>query len=88
MIQFDKIMKDFGKFMDQFSQEIDPPKQKKHRKRKSSNRKRKSSNRKNYDGLIWGESNNSLPIWGSSGDDFDSQAQIKSNLEKIWGRRH
>ena len=81
MIQFNRIMKDFGKFMDQFSQEIDPPKHKKYRKRKSS------SNRKNHNNLIWENSNNSIPLWGSSESNFDSQSRHEANLEKIWGKR-
>ena len=77
MIQFNGFMKDFGNSVDQLTREFntvekDTPRQK---------------SRDNQD-LIWGKSNNSIPIWGSSEGNFDSQARIEANLEKIWGKRN
>jgi hypothetical protein len=37
---------------------------------------------------IWGKSNNSVPIWSTSENDVDSQAQHEANLEKIWGKKN
>jgi hypothetical protein len=67
--------------MEQLTREIDSPKQKGSRYKKTTS---KSKNDDNLN-LIWGESNNSVPIWGKS-EYFDSDAKHKDNLEKIWGR--
>ena len=42
------------------------------------------NDKKNLDS-IWGNSKNSVQIWSDS-EDF--QAQHKTNLEKIWGKRN
>jgi len=44
----------------------------------------KSKDSDNLD-LVWGKSENNVPIWGNSENDFDSKH--KDNLEKIWGKR-
>jgi hypothetical protein len=69
---FSKLVQSFGGSMDQLTREID------------------SQAHKNKDNLdvIWGKPNNSGPIWSTSEDNFDSQAQHKANLEKIWGKRN
>ena len=67
--EFSKLVQSFGGSMDQLTREIDSG---------------KSKNSDNMD-LIWGKSGNSVPIWGDSKNDFDSQH--KDNLEKIWGKR-
>jgi hypothetical protein len=84
MTQFGDFMKDFGNFMDQLTREIDTPKQ------KGSRYKKVASRRKNRDhlDLVWRQPNNSVPIWGTSEDNCDSQSQHKANLEKIWGKNH
>ena len=69
--EFSKLVQSFGGSMDQLTREIDSS---------------KSKDKDNLDS-VWGKSNNSVPIWGSSEDNFDSQAQHKANLEKIWGKR-
>ena len=67
--QFSKLVQSFGGSMDQLTRELDSG---------------KSKDSDNVD-LIWGKSGNSVPIWGDSKSDFDSQH--KDNLEKIWGKR-
>jgi len=84
MTQFNNFMKDFGNSMDQLTREIDSPQYKESSNRKVSSRRK---NRDNLD-LVWGKSNNSVPIWGTSEDNCDSQSQHKANLEKIWGKRN
>ena len=84
MTQFGDFMKDFGNSMDQLTREIDSPKRRGSFNRKISSRRK---NRANLD-LVWGKSNNSVPIWGTSEDNCDSQSQHKANLEKIWGKNH
>ena len=69
--EFSKLVQSFGGSMDQLTREIDSS---------------KSKDKDNLDS-VWGKSNNSVPIWVSSEDNFDSQAQHKANLEKIWGKR-
>jgi len=66
---FSKLLQSFGGSMDQFTREINSP---------------KSKDDDNLD-LVWGESDNHVPIWGDSKNDFDSKH--KDNLEKIWGKR-
>ena len=66
---FSKLLQSFGGSMDQFTREINSP---------------KSKDDDNLD-LVWGESDNHVPIWGDSKNDFDSNH--KDNLEKIWGKR-
>jgi uncharacterized protein YoxC len=68
---FSKLVQSFGGSMDQLTREIDSQKHK---------------DKDNFDS-VWGKSNNSVPIWASSEDNFDSQAQHRANLEKIWGKR-
>ena len=68
---FSKLVHSFSGSMDQLTREIDSQKHK---------------DKDNLDS-VWGKSNNSVPIWASSEDNFDSQAQHKANLEKIWGKR-
>ena len=70
--EFSKLVQSFGGSMDQLTREIDSS---------------KSKDKDNLDS-VWGKSNNSVPIWGSSEDNFDSQAQHKANLEKIWGVKY
>ena len=79
--EFSKLVQLFGSSMEQLTREIDSPKQKGSRYKKTTS---KSKNDYNLN-LIWGESNNSVPIWGKS-EYFDSDAKHKDNLEKIWGR--
>ena len=67
--EFSKLVQSFGGSMDQLTRELD------------SGKTRDSDNMD----LIWGKSGNSVPIWGDSKSDFDSQH--KDNLEKIWGKR-
>ena len=69
--EFSKLVQSFGGSMDQLTREIDSSK----------------SKGKDHLDSVWGKSNNSVPIWVSSEDNFDSQAQHKANLEKIWGKR-
>ena len=70
--EFSKLVQSFGGSMDQLTREIDSS---------------KSKDKDNLDS-VWGKSNNSVPIWGSSEDNFDSQAQHKANFEKIWGVKY
>ena len=79
--EFSKLVQLFGGSMEQLTRKIDAP------KRKGSYYKKTTSKSKNvYNlNLIWGESNNSVPIWGKS-EYFDSDAKHKDNLEKIWGK--
>ena len=79
--EFSKLVQLFGGSMEQLIREIDSPKQ------KGSRYKKTASKSKNDDNLnsIWGEPDNSVPIWGKS-EYFDSDAKHKDNLEKIWGR--
>ena len=79
--EFSKLVQLFGSSMEQLTREIDSPKQKGSRYKKTTS---KSKNDYNLN-LIWGESNNSVPIWGKS-EYFDSDAKHKDNLEKIWGK--
>jgi len=79
--EFSKLVQLFGSSMEQLTREIDSPKQKGSRYKKTTS---KSKNDDNLN-LIWGESNNSVPIWGKS-EYFDSDAKHKDNLEKIWGK--
>ena len=67
--EFSKLVQSFGGSMDQLTREFDSG---------------KSKDTDNLD-LVWGKSENNVPIWGDSKNDFDSQHQ--SNLEKIWGKR-
>ena len=67
--EFSKLVHSFGGSMDQLTREIDSHK----------------SNDSDKMDLIWGKYGNSVPIWGDSKNDFDSQH--KDNLEKIWGKR-
>ena len=67
--EFSKLVQSFGGSMDQLTRELNSPKYK---------------DADNLD-LVWGKSNNSVPIWGDSKNDFDSKH--KDNLEKIWGKR-
>ena len=57
--------------MDQLTREIDS----------------QTSKDKNNLDSIWGKSENSVPIWSTSENSFDSQSQHKANLEKIWGKK-
>jgi len=68
---FSKLVQSFGGSMDQLTREID-----------SQTHKDKD----NLD-LVWGKSDNSVPIWSTTENNHDSQAQHKANLEKIWGKR-
>ena len=69
--EFSKLVQSFGGSMDQLTREIDSQKHK---------------DKDNLD-LVWGKSENSVPIWSTSEKNNDSQAQHKANLEKIWGKR-
>ena len=69
--EFSKLVQSFGGSMDQLTREIDSQKHK---------------DKDNLDS-IWGKSENSVPIWSTSENNHDSQAQHKANLEKIWGKR-
>ena len=67
--EFSKLVQSFGSSLDQLTSEIDS---------------QKSKDTDNLD-LVWGKSNESIPIWSNSKNDSDSQH--KDNLEKIWGKR-
>ena len=67
--QFSKLVQSFGGSMDQLTQELNSG---------------KSKDADNLD-LVWGKSENNVPIWGNSKNDFGSKH--KDNLEKIWGKR-
>ena len=67
--EFSKLVQSFGSSMDQLTSEIDS---------------QKSKDTDNLD-LVWGKSNESIPIWSDS--ENDSGSQHKDNLEKIWGKR-
>ena len=67
--EFSKLVQSFGGSMDQLTQELGS---------------QKSKDSDNMD-LIWGKPGNSVPIWGDSKNDFNSQH--KDNPEKIWGKR-
>ena len=67
--QFSKLVQSFGGSMDQFTRELNSP---------------KSKDSDNLD-LVWGKSENHVPIWGDSKNDFGFKH--KDNLEKIWGKR-
>ena len=67
--EFSKLVQSFGGSMDQLTRELNSP---------------KSKDSDNFD-LVWGKSENNVPIWGDSKNDFDSKH--KYNLEKIWGKR-
>jgi hypothetical protein len=82
MLQFSSFMKDFGNSMDQLTRETDAPKQKGSRYKKATSG---GKNNENFD-IIWGKSNNSVPIWSAYDDNHDSQALHEANLEKIWGK--
>ena len=79
--EFSKLVQFFGGSMDQLTREIDST------KRKGSHYKKTKPESKSDDSLnsIWGGSENSVPIWGDSENDFDSKH--KDNLDKIWGKR-
>jgi hypothetical protein len=68
---FSKLVQSFGGSMDQLTREIDSQKHK---------------DKDNLD-FVWGKSNNFVPIWSTTENNHDSQAQHKANLEKIWGKR-
>ena len=68
---FSKLVQSFGGSMDQLTREIDSQKHK---------------DKDNLD-LVWGKSENSVPIWSTSENSSDSQSQHKANLEKIWGTK-
>ena len=67
--EFSKLVQSFGGSMDQLTRELDSG---------------KSKDSDNLD-LVWGKSENHVPIWGDSENDFGSKH--KDNLEKIWGKR-
>ena len=67
--EFSKLVQSFGGSMDQLTRELNSP---------------KSKDSDNLD-LVWGKSENNVPIWGDSENDFDSKH--KDNLEKIWGKQ-
>ena len=68
--QFSKLVQSFGGSMDQLTQELNSG---------------KSKDADNLD-LVWGKSENNVPIWNNSKNHFD--LQHKDNLEKIWGKRN
>ena len=68
--EFSKLVQSFGGSMDQLTREIDS---------------QTSEDKDNLDS-VWGKSENSVPIWSTSENSFDSQSQHKANLEKIWGK--
>ena len=68
---FSKLVQSFGGSMDQLTREIDSQKHK---------------DKDNLD-LVWGKSDNSVPIWSTTENSSDSQSQHKANLEKIWGKK-
>ena len=75
MKQFNVFMKDFGNSMDQLTCDST-------HETNSTKHKEEDSN-----DLIWGKSNNAIPIWATSKNDFDFQVQHEANLEKIWGKK-
>ena len=68
---FSKLVQSFGGSMDQLTREIDSQKHK---------------DKDNLD-LVWGKSENSVPIWSVYENSSDSQSKHKVNLEKIWGTK-
>ena len=68
--EFSKLVQSFGGSMDQLTRELNS---------------QKSKDADNLD-LVWGKSENHVPIWGDSENDFDSKH--KDNLEKIWGKKN
>ena len=69
--ELSNLVQSFGGSMDQLTREIDS----------------QTSKDKNNLDSIWGKSENSVPIWSTSENSFDSQSQHKANLEKIWGKK-
>ena len=67
--EFSKLVQSFGSSLDQLTSEMDS---------------QKSKDTDNLD-LVWGKSNESIPIWSNSKN--DSGSKHKDNLEKIWGKR-
>ena len=67
--EFSKLVQSFGGSMDQLTRELNSP---------------KSKDADNLD-LVWGKSENNVPIWSNPKNYFDFQH--KDNLEKIWGKR-
>ena len=67
---FSKLVQSFSGSMDQLTCQIDS---------------QKHNDKDNLD-LVWGKSDNSVPIWSTTENNYDSQAQHKVNLEKIWGK--
>ena len=68
--EFSNLIQSFGNSMEQLTKEIDSQKHK---------------DKDNLD-LVWGKSDNFIPIWGNSENEF--QAKHEVNLEKIWGKRN
>ena len=68
---FSKLVQSFGGSMDQLTREIDSQKHKD----------------KDHLDLVWGKSENSVPIWSVYENSSDSQSKHKVNLEKIWGTK-
>ena len=68
---FSKLVQSFGGSMDQLTREIDS---------------QTSKDKDNLDSVC-GKSENSVPIWSTTENNYDSHAQHKANLEKIWGKR-
>jgi hypothetical protein len=66
--EFSKLVQSFGSSMDQLTSEMDSQKPK---------------DTDNLD-LVWGKSNNPVPVWSDSKN--DSGSKHKDNLEKIWGK--
>ncbi|MDC0173739.1 hypothetical protein OAI55_01705 [Nitrosopumilus sp.] len=67
--EFSKLVQSFGGSMDQLTREMNS---------------QKSKDKDNLD-LVWGKSENNVPIWGDSKN--DSGSKHKESLEKIWGNR-
>ena len=67
---FSKFVQSFGGSIDQLTSEIDS---------------QKHNDKDNVD-LVWGKSENSVPIWSTTENNYDSQAQHKATLENIWGK--
>ena len=66
--EFSKLVQSFGSSMDQLTSEIDSQKPKD----------------TDHLDLVWGKSNNPVPVWSDSKN--GSGSKHKDNLEKIWGK--
>ena len=78
--QFNKLFQTFGDSTEQLTREINHSKQDKQNLDSIWGKSDTSS--------LWEKSHNSVPIWGKSENNFDSQTRHEANLEKIWGKKN